>query len=346
MKKLPTTALLLTLVLTLLVSGAFAAQSYKLSDFPSGVTLLDQDQTGLTMRLDVGEVLFTPVLTKEGSFTMLSVKGLARSFDNVGEPNLPMAHRLFAIPFGCELTTEVISYEIEEISLADLGFEDPVIPAQPPMSKSDDPALVPFHYDRAAYGESGYYGLPLAEVNVSGVMRGVRMGRMSMTPVEYDPVEHKIKVYKNVTVRVDYVNADWQTTEETYKKYYSPFFEPVYDRLLNNSSPLFGVRDDLVSYPVKLLIVSDRMFEVQLQPFIEWKIKKGFIVEVGYTDIIGTSTTSIKAWIKGIYDSANPPSNPAPSFALLVGDDQQIPAWDGISGHITDLKYFEYTGDY
>ena len=338
--------MLLTLVLAFLASGAFAAQSYKLSDSPSGVTLLDQDQTGLTMRLDVGEVLFTPVLTKEGSFTMLSVKGLARSFDNVGEPNLPMAHRLFVIPFGCELTTEVISYEVEEISLADLGLEDPVIPAQPPMSKSDDPALVPFHYDQTAYGKSGYYKLPLAEANVSGVMRGVRMGRMSMTPVEYDPVEHKIKVYKNVTVRVDYVDADWQTTEETYKNSYSPFFEPVYDRLLNHNALFSGVRDDLVNYPVKLLIISDRMFEAQLQPFIEWKTKKGFIVEVGYTDTIGTSTTAIKACIKGHYDSAIPPSNPKPSFVLLVGDDQQIPAWDGISGHITDLKYFEYTGDY
>jgi len=340
-KKLPATVLL-ALVLTLLASAAFAAQSYKFSDSPSGVTLLDQDQNGLTMRLDIGEILFTPVLTKEGSFTMLSVKGLARSFDNVGEPNLPMAHRLFVIPFGCELATEVISYEIEEIALADLGIADPVIPAQPPLSKSDDPDLVPFHYERATYREPGYYSMPLAEASISGVIRGVRVGRMSMAPVEYDPVEHKIKVYKNLTVKVDYVNADWQMTKETYRKYYSPFFEPVYDRLMNYSSAMLGTRDDLVKYPVRLLIVSHRMFEAQLQPFIEWKIKKGFIVDTAYTDVIGTSNTAIKAYIKNIFDSANPPANPAPSFCILVGDDQQIPAFDGTSGHITDLKFFDY----
>jgi len=111
-----TARLVFAFVLMLLVSSAFAAQSYKLSDSPSGVTLMSQDRDGLTLRLDVGELLFTPIETKEGSFTMLSIKDFTRSY-NIGEPNLPMANRLISIPYGCELDVRVIDFESEEISL-------------------------------------------------------------------------------------------------------------------------------------------------------------------------------------------------------------------------------------
>jgi hypothetical protein len=344
-KKLLTTAVLLTLVLTLLTSGAFAAQSYKLSDSPSGVTLLDQDQAGLTMRLDVGEMLFTPVLTKEGSFTMLSVKGFGRSYDQVGEPDLPMAKRLIAIPVDCDLRVEVVSYEIEEISLGALGLTDPVIPVQPSLSKSDDPDLIPFEYRPEVYREPGYYSLPLAGAEISGIMRGLRLGLVSIRPVEYNPTENVLRVYKNVTVRVDYVNPDWVKTQAMYEESYSPFFEPIYGRIMNYNSSMFSTRTDLVKYPVKYVIISDKMFEAQLQPFIEWKTKKGFNVIVGYTDTIGTSTSAIKTAIQQLYNVS--PPEVKPSFVLLVGDVGQIPSWSGSAGsHITDLKYFEYTSDY
>ena len=61
---------------------------------------------------------------------------------------------------------------------------------------------------------------------------------------------------------------------------------------------------------------------------------------------VGTSTTSIKAYLEGLYN-AGTPSDPAPSFILFVGDVAQIPAFNGNSGgHITDLPYCEYTNDY
>lgn len=108
----------------------------------------------------------------------------------------------------------------------------------------------------------------------------------------------------------------------------------------------FSERTDLVRYPIKYVIVSHRMFEAQLQPFIAWKIRKGYEVIVAYTDVIGSTTTAIKSYLQGLYN-AGTPENPPPSFVLLVGDTPQIPAWSGTAGsHITDLKYCEYTGDY
>ena len=72
------------------------------------------------------------------------------------------------------------------------------------------------------------------------------------------------------------------------------------------------------------VIISDRIFENSLEPFINWKTKKGFHVTVGYTDEIGSSSNQIKNYLQNIYE--NPVNGgPIPSFVLLVGDTQQIP---------------------
>jgi hypothetical protein len=88
------------------------------------------------------------------------------------------------------------------------------------------------------------------------------------------------------------------------------------------------------------------MFEAQLPPFIEWKTLKGFEVTVAYTGDpeVGTTAASIKNYIQGLYDAATP-TDPAPSFVLLVGDVAQIPAWPGTTDqHVTDLHYVTLEG--
>jgi len=261
-------------VLLFVVSSAFGAQSYKLSDSPSGVTLLDQDRSGVTLRLDVGELLFTPIVTKDGSFTALSVKDFTRSY-NIGEPNLPMANRLLAIPFGCDLDVQVIDFATEEIALDRLNISDPLLPAQEPLSKSDDPNDVPFEYNVSAYQQPGFYGLPLAESEIKGVMRNIRLGMVKFSPVEYNPTENSIRVYTRVVVRVSYAGADWTKTEAVYDEGYSPMFDAAYAKIINYQPAILSSgKDDLTRYPIKYVIVSDRMFEAQLQPFIAWKVKK------------------------------------------------------------------------
>ncbi|PIY03767.1 MAG: Gingipain R, partial [Bacteroidetes bacterium CG_4_10_14_3_um_filter_31_20] len=98
----------------------------------------------------------------------------------------------------------------------------------------------------------------------------------------------------------------------------------------------------MTTYPVKYLIISDRMFESTLQPLIEWKTRKGFKVIIAYTDVIGNTTTAIKSYILTQYTNGTP-SDPAPTYVLLVGDVAQVPAFQG-SGHVTDLYYGEMDG--
>ncbi len=89
------------------------------------------------------------------------------------------------------------------------------------------------------------------------------------------------------------------------------------------------------------------MFEDALQPFIEWKTKKGFYVVEAYTDDpnVGSTANSIKNYLTGFYN--NPPDDVNPQcFVLFVGDHPQVPAHNGTAGgHVSELYHCEYTGD-
>jgi hypothetical protein len=110
--------------------------------------------------------------------------------------------------------------------------------------------------------------------------------------------------------------------------------------LWNYKAP--ATKDAISQYPINYVIISDRMFEEALQPFIDWKTKKGFYVTVAYTDVIGNTTTAITTYIQSLYEAGTAES-PAPTYLLLVGDVAQIPAFSA-SGHYTDMYYCEFDG--
>ncbi len=323
--------------------SAYAAEQIDLSGYRTQVQLLDQNQSEMIMEVELSSLNIVPVSTRAGEFVLLTADKYGYS-NKIGEPNLPVARKIISVPFGCELDVSIIGSDFQEIALADYGISNPIMPVQPPLSKSDDPEDVEFVYDRELYEKSGYYALPTAEGSVMGVMRSVNLGMIEISPVEYDPVSNKIKVYSNLKIKVSYSNPDWLTTREMQVEKYSPSYEVVYNRIFNYQQPSSAILDTISSYPIKYLIVSDRMFESQLQDFIDWKTMMGYTVIVGYTDVIGSTTSSIKSWIQNQYNS--PGDGLEPSFVLLVGDTPEIPSWDGDAGsHVTDMKYVDFTDD-
>ncbi|MCK4653728.1 MAG: Gingipain R, partial [Candidatus Cloacimonetes bacterium] len=244
-----------------------------------------------------------------------------------------------------EVEVTTLDFEISEYSLEEFGIHYPIIPAQPPVPKSVDPSKIEFMYDANAYSINNFTDNDLISVEEIGIMRGVRLFILIFEPVKYNPVTGLIKVYNNVNIQMDFNRGNMSETITLREKTFSPYFESVYSKSIFNYSPLES-RDMLTRYPVKYIIISDPMFEAQLQPFIEWKIEKGFEIIEAYTNDpgVGSTTTSIKNFIQTIYDAATP-EDPAPSFILFVGDVSQIPAWSGSTGgHVTDLDYARLEG--
>lgn len=298
----------------------------------------------MTFTSDVSSLLYRDIQTKLGIFTELYVAGYGYS-STVGDPKLPVARKLIEIPMNSIPEVTVTHSAYTDYTLAELGITFPVIPHQESVSKAiTDPEEIPFVINTDSYQLNEFLGAPLVSLSPAGTMRAVTIASLDIAPVQYNPVTGTLRVYQTIEATVTFSNGNEQGSIERKQALYSPFFENAYGQLANYK-PL---SDELIiTEPVTYIIVSDPMFEDALQPFIEWKTRKGFKVVEAYTDnpAVGTTTTAIKAYLQNFYN--NPPSGyEAQSFVLIVGDVAQVPTFTGTSGsHPTDLYYFEYTGD-
>ena len=277
--------------------------------------------------------------TKQGSYIQLEGKGMVKTY-RAGQPDLPVFSRLIEVPLNHKAEVRVISFDEEIIELSMENINQQIIPAQPSLSKSDDPEKVRFYKDKQIYNTNDFYKRDILYLENRGILRDKQIAYLEVSPFEYNPVTNTIKVLNNLEIEVNFVE-DKSAKAIPLRNTKSPY----YNNLINTVNKVDDAKS-LIEGPVKYVIVSDRMFEETLQPFVLWKTQKGFNVIVAYTDQIGSTKEEIKAYLQDLYE--NPSDGVSPTFILFVGDVAQIPAFDTqLSGdyHVTDLYYCEYTGD-
>ncbi len=280
--------------------------------------------------------------TEKGEFVEISAPSYSKS-NVAGAPQLPVLSRMIEIPAGATARVNVISFELKEYKLSDFGITQRLLPAQLPQPKTGD--KVAFSYNKQLYESNRFYGEDLARVEVAGYLRSVQLANLVISPVEYNPVTNTIRVYNNLVVEIRFDGADRSEASDIKARTRSAYFSGIFRDVLNHQ-PSDAPLDTISTVPVKYVIVADPMFQEALQPFIHWKIKRGFQVIEAYTNnpAVGNTFVSIKAYLKNLYTSATA-TEPAPTFVLLVGDVAQIPAYN-CGAHVSDLYYCEYTGDY
>lgn len=330
------------LLAVILLTGQFSfAQVVLNATRANGITLEENAFQGIRVKNSFSSFDFFDVNTDEGLFTEISANGYTFTWEE-GSPKLPVMRRLIEIPAGAVPEVRVISYDVREYSLSDFGIFHLLMPTQPGVAKSHQ-GRIDFVINRDAYQKNNFQKNTLARVEEIGTMRNTRVARLEIAPVEYNPVQGTIRVYDNVVVDIQFAGADYAAATELYSKTRSPFYSGF--SFLNPLPKGSSQRENLTRYPVKMVIVSDPMFQATLQPYIQWKTRKGFTMIEAYTNdpAVGTTTASIKSYLQNLYNSATP-DDPAPSFVLFVGDVAQIPAYSQ-GGHVTDLYYCEYTND-
>ncbi|HEY9113907.1 MAG TPA: C25 family cysteine peptidase [Bacteroidales bacterium] len=322
-----------------LVSFSSFSRSIKTSENgKTELNILSSSYDGMTMTNEVGNIKFSIVETESGKFAKIFIKNYVKS-NEVGSPELPVRRKLIEVPYGATPLVKIVSFEVSEYSLADYGVSEQLFPLQPPQPKCGD--APEFAFNKEFYKKNEFSRNELVTVDVLGIMRNTRIARININPVEYNPVKNTIRVYENIRFEIIFEGADLSLSSLKKQQYYSPYFTNLFQGITNYSEP--NCRENLTIYPVKYVIVSDRMFEGQLQDFIEWKTKKGFTVVAAYLDEIGDTKEEIKTYLQSLYEDGTT-EDPAPSFVLFVGDIDQLPTWNNGDG-VTDRNYCEYTGD-
>ena len=303
-----------------------------------GQKVVRDDYESLQVEFTTG-TLKTGLTSLDGqTFSTLSIEGCIASSE-VGAPCLPTYSRLVEVPLCDSWEVSVADAVYDTLDGTRLGLLHPLLPLQPSRSKSDTlrhPLTI-----GSAYGTDAYCGAPLALLEDAGIARDRRLARLQFSPVSYNPVSGSLVVCRQATVTVRYRKADREGTLALFERYHTPAFASG-AQVLNSLYPK-SVNTDA---PVRYLIVAHSMFRGQLDGFVQWKRRKGFLTDIVYTDsaAVGTTTTSIQSFLQSQYTNATS-ACPAPTYVLLVGDHEQIPAFTGTtsSEHITDLYYISWT---
>ena len=309
------------------------------------------DMNGLKASFSFSSLDASTVETPLGELSEIHIEGTYPN-GNVGEPQLPMFTRLIAIPTGATPVVTVGAHSETQYTLSDYGIGT-VSAMQAPIRKDVEPSTVEYAFSETAYARDSYNDNPIAMVEVLGTMRGITLGRLIVQPVRYNPVAGTVKVFNDIEVNVDFQNGDAESTEKMFKSTCSPAFRSVYDQIFNidmlmdgNSKDAYTDHPDFYNTPVKMLVICYSGFQgnAALNSWLEWKLQKGYYVDIYYTSETGTTASAIASFIKTKYNASVSAGN-AYTYLIVIGDTGQVPQYmnknidSSIGNCASDLGY-------
>ena len=279
--------------------------------------------------------------TQNGLFSLIGAEGYA-STQIAGDPSLPILRKLIEVPENAIVKVTITRAVYKEYNAADLGIRYQLIPAQLPVPKTDiDPRTIPFVMNTASYNSNTYGDTVTVRTQDAGLLRGVKLMRLEVKAVNYNPVIRKLRICTELEAEVSFSSPKSAIASNIS----SPFFENIFNLTANHLKPTSKAL--IIAQPVTYVILANPMFKTALKSFIDWKTQKGFNVIEAYTDNtnVGNTPVAIKQYLQNLY--LNPPVGmSAPSFLLIVGDANLLPPFHSELGqHVTDLYYAEYSGD-
>ncbi len=329
------------LAFSIVFSFTISATDIKITDTDNHLTITEKSLTEFTFVNHLSDIQTMMVKTKDGDFVKLIVSGYGENAKH-GNAELPVLEELINVPMGAEVVIQILNKEEEIISLSDYGINNLVFPSQPSISKGENAEDVPFYFNENYYAEDDFYTHKLITTEYLGKIRGQQLARISVAPFQYNPVTNQLKVVTKLEVRIIFKNTNITSHLANKQRYYSAEFEHLFKSCLNYLP--MQEKDVITTYPVKYVIVADPAFQTALQPLVQWKTKKGFMVVEGYTNdpAVGNTTASIHAYLKNMYDSATI-TNPAPTYLLIVGDNAEVPSFN-MGAHVSDMYFCEFDG--
>jgi len=298
--------------------------------------------TGLDVSIHVAGIELANESTKAGEFVQVTCPETPIAGEP-GAPALPVVRRLFGVPEGAAVDLSVQESESSIVALSSLGFTEPVIPMQRPISLDSQAierasadseykihdSLLPFvssdfRWHKSSYSEDAFSPTEAVTITRLGIARRTVLYLLEARPVSYNPVRGQIMVQPEVHVRLRFRGG------EGFPVNLAPV-SGMHTAVLNPARHTKQRDGELGNY----LIVTAEDFagSAPLIQFADAKTAQGFDVTT-YTAVSGTDKTAIKAYIQSLWDTPD-----APDYLLLVGDalrwattagPYSIPVWAGL----------------
>lgn len=301
---------LFVFILSIGIGSLFAANGYDVSfNQPSNGTY--------ELNFELGDYNLTEVTKNAVTYSYIDFEGIIRT-NLEGYAELPYLNATVNLSADKNVDVKIIEGEYEDYSL-----EYPLLPSRGVIYRDQDPATIPYEINPSSYLDS-WYPRELATSTSPFILKDLRGTTVYVYPFRYNAVHNILRVYKNLTVQLiedetTPVNPLQKEPQTVLKE-----MDGIYKSLFINYNQ---TSDDLTigEYGDILVICTDRDVDA-IQPYIDWKMEKGFNVSL---EVVATGT-NVKTLVQDSYSANN-----NLLYVLLVGDWADIKS-DAMGGAPTD----------
>lgn len=320
-------------IVTLLLIAASTVLNAK-----DGFRILESDAYSATIEYTFNDLSKKSIGINNKNYFKLS-SDYAVPVLNSGDPEVLRSSLSLALPENCVPKLEILNVAFTD----ETNFN--IIPSKGSLKRNIDPSQVPYAFGKL-YSENKFYPETEAAFNKSYNLRGQNAISLSVFPVRVNALTGEAKIYSKIIFKVIYQNTKGKKLALNTPTYTSlEEMEMFNERFLNlTSSKGAKTAYTQMSEYGSMLVIVHPGFTTQMQPFVDWKNQKGIRTNMVTTAATGTTGTTVKAYIQNYYNS-----NPGLLYVLLVGDHQQINAYNaGVAGSETkwsDTYYGLLTGN-
>jgi hypothetical protein len=288
-------------------------------DQPPIIVPKSEDTTGICIDSSFAGMYRSIITLDEKDFDMIEIPYIGYT-TQIGEPMVPMVTRFIEVPMGVNADVEIKYVESQILD------DYLIVPFQEPMVALADARIPEFTIDRLLYNIDGFY--PFVNATIEGekadqpiMVRGHRLIAVNIFPVQFNPVQEKVRVCSRIEVRVNYDEPS--QIEGILESKISPDFEELFRQTILNYKDVVALPEKKEKGSDYLIITHDDFYKAAMK-LAAWKERKGLWVKIVNTSQItptGPTARDIASYIKKAYDTLKP----APTYVLLLGDSEFIP---------------------
>jgi peptidase C25-like protein len=279
--------------------------------------LEEQDAQSIKLYFELTGFELSPVSIGGVEYQEIRVQHEGATLD-AGMPDLPSIVRSIIIPNDAAMAVRVLSStwtDYENIRIA---------PSKGNILRTVDPATVPYEFSDT-YSEDRWYPEEIVTKSDPYILRDYRGMVVRVHPVQYNPVQNKIRVHNNV--RVECMRSGAGTINvfshaSTPERINADFAQLYADHFLNEEQSRYTP----VIEQGEMLIIAYDSFMAAMQPLVDWKNQMGMATTLVSKSEAGANSTAIKAYIQNVYNNSDL------GYVLLVGDAAQIPTFSSGGG--------------
>lgn len=293
-----------------------------------GVTLQETGDNGTVLRYTLPSYSFKEISVKGEKYHFIYIPDAAYETD-AGYPDLPHISQSIVIPSNAQMTVEIVEVCFQDVAI------DHIVPSRGMIYRNQAIAQIPYVFG-AVYNENVWIPSNVVTLSKPFILRDVRGITVYFHPVQYNPVQKKVRIAESITVRIKQRGFSKENVLIAESNQVSPVYNDIYSRRFANYSSL---RYPSVADGDRMVILyASHYNRNSIQPLVEWKNMKGIATTVyAYPEATGSGAYAVKNFLNQHYRDSNI------TYILLIGDHRDIPSLV-VDGGVSDPSYVLLAG--